>query len=1048
MKRKEQEHKNRILKYVVLTCVLLVAGISVFAGRYLRLSEKNEDKQSEENRNVQEDVLTKEAVGVKSEEKMFGQSFSDVSDGKKVIRIVEVIPHEICSVFPYLVDWKDVKSYNENTALGYDGLRYFAMKSNMEFSKSHPFSLTKDGITRDYLDDYNVTFIQEDDWDKKVGIWRQTKMDSEDDILGANGYFEYVGNNKGLYNINLDELVKESDNTKLGIRYDIMAMKRKGTQSKKGEWEVKDPQYYWAKDYAQTTTYPTAEVKTHTGFNYDLEFETDASGEYRIQTISVNLSNTVSSTVGNYEYAAELASGTDWTGGYIYSEQGNYKVSSTTTCIVNDLTVLEGKYIRIDNTDKDDGSGLPSGYFRRYTSEDNVVNGDTVYDVVFSSVSAGEKGNYILNPAAVQSEINLNKTDALTKILFKYVGENKGNYDLSFIYSTESTGGALYSCDLLEVSNGEGRYALTSKEDNEDNMYEQVGFSNGDYSKVVTSIDCAGIDYTRYAVNEYFSVEVEGYYRIEDNKMLPGLTMGWNGYGSSNDRNEHGDWVFHSIDSDQENGITKIEELKNGVPSNKRIYVYGQNRKNRFYAQNGFQNNEWFKLLLYLSTEDGSLPLAYQDYADGVLTPTEIKAKYKKDIEAFDRAYRVEIIQKTPGELTKDDVEKADLVYFGNTVGLPGLNESMWNTLVNDYHMDLPYCSNGVLGTYTSDLSTEALMALYDNCLYEKTTALIFSAECIDDYTGEGRGVTTNLGKLGILANLFNDPTKFAYFIEGYPEKNEDYSTIHTSNAYITTYEQNISGIGILYNLGTKVIDGDGNTTQTGDEISPNYSNEWNKDYFRVVEITPAENGDFTLNSEYENGSGKYGYIWSSHSWWNFTGKDVTEADRTWYIPELTANIFDGFLNTKNVWKILHNKKSKETSEPVIVVTNADGSNISELQSVTPIYYYYVDAYALGGSNVDFDIDFRVNWRPEEIDDPTDLRSITITKENGSIAFSQENPIYKTDYTCNVATDFIKDGAFDPSITSKEYTITATDAANKSDTVIVRFIVRDSFMLN
>ncbi|MGN0376006.1 MAG: hypothetical protein ACI4ED_00065, partial [Suilimivivens sp.] len=167
-----------------------------------------------------------------------------------------------------------------------------------------------------------------------------------------------------------------------------------------------------------------------------------------------------------------------------------------------------------------------------------------------------------------------------------------------------------------------------------------------------------------------------------------------------------------------------------------------------------------------------------------------------------------------------------------------------------------------------------------------------------------------------------------------------------------------------------------------------------------------------------------------------------------WYVPYLTTDVFSSYLNTKNVWKILHNKKSKETSEPVIVVTNADGDNISEVESIIPVYYFYVDAFALGGDNSDFDIDFRVNWRPEEITDPNTLDSVTVTRSNGSVVFSPAGPQYKTDYTCNVAADFMKDGAFDASITSKEYMITATDSAGKTDSVIVRFIVREAFMLN
>ncbi|MGN0377927.1 MAG: hypothetical protein ACI4ED_09855, partial [Suilimivivens sp.] len=883
MKRKEQKQENRIVKYIVIGCVLLVACMSVLAGRYLCLSDKESTENVGVGAQTEEDALVKEAGAVMAQKAQFENSFSNNSDGKKVIRIVEVIPHEICSVFPYLIDWKDVETYNEKTFLGYEGIRYLTIQATKAGLTSHQYSLKKEGITRDYLNDYDVTFIQEGNWAWNIGIWRQTKMDKEDDILNVNGYFEYVGDNKGLYNINLDNLVKEGS-TDLGIRYDIMAMKRKGTESKQGEWEVKDARYYWAKDYANDVVYPTGEIKNRTGYNYDLQFQVGDYGgnsaEYRIHKISVNVSDSVTPKEG-YEYAAVLASGIEWTGGYTYSGQGNYKVLSLTKYLVNETTDLTDKYIRINSDSKDDGEGgFSSGYFRLYTTEDNVQVGDTVYSLTFTPVSKGEKGSYILNPAAVQSAINKDKTKALTEILFEYVGEGKGNYDIAFIYGPDDGTGALYSCTLLEVSNGDGRYALTSTESDAELLYEKVGTNKGDYSKVVTSIDCAGIDYTIYNGVDW-SMDVEGYY--DPGVKLQGLTMGCDANG-----NEYGNWVFHTVDSDELNGITKIEELENGqIPANKRIYVYGQNRKNRCYAQNGFENNEWFKLLLYLSTEDGSEPLAYQDYAAGILTPLQIKEKYATEIEGFDRAYRIEIIQRTPGELTADDVEKADLVYFGTTIGLPGLTTAVWKDL-QEKGLDLPDC-NGDSLEYQSDLSAEALMAIYDNCLYEKTTALLFSAKDFGGYVGEGDNVTSNLGKMAFMTNLFNDPTKFSLFIEGYPEKEEDYTTIHPDNADVTVYKQNIPDVGDnYYNLGSKVIAGDGNQTQTGDAIAPSRNNAWYKIYFRVVELIETEEGKYELKSEYSNGDGKYGYNWAANGWWNFSGLDVTESDRTWYVPYLT----------------------------------------------------------------------------------------------------------------------------------------------------------------
>ncbi|MBQ8596534.1 MAG: hypothetical protein IJ409_01970, partial [Lachnospiraceae bacterium] len=900
------------------------------------------------------------------------------------------------------------------------------------------------GLVRDTLDDYNVTFIRKDNWAIQTGWWREAKMD--EDVLQVNGYFEYVGNDKGLYHINLDELVKEGS-TDLGIRYDIMAMKRKGTETKQGEWEVKNAQYYWAKDYAEKTTYPDSvagAIGLKTGYNYDLKFQVGASGEkdaqYHIKTITV-MTEDIEQTEG-YEYAAVLADGVDWTSGYRYSSNGNYSVKSYTPYLVNETTDLTDKYIRVNSDKKVDDSGLTDGYFRLCTKEDKVTVGDTVYDVTFAKTTTGQNGSYILNPAAVQSAINSDSTAALTDILFEYVGEIKGNYDISFIYGPDDTSGALYSYTLLEVSNGNGRYALTSTESDVENLYEEVGDNSGDYSKVVTSIDCAGIDYKQY-VTPNWTYDVAGYY--DNSVALPGLTVGRDMY---DEMREYGDWVFHTVDSDEVNGITKIQELEGGsVPSNNRIYVYGQNRKNRYYAQNGFENNEWFKLLLYLSTEDGSAPLAYQDYANGSLTPLEIKEKYAADIEAFNRAYRIEIIQKTPGQLTVDDVEKADLLYFaGGTerCGLTGMSMDTWNNIISNCGLGLESATYDNI-KYTDDLSTEVLMAIYDNCLYERTTSLLFSGEDIVGYAMDFSEVTSNIGKMAMFTNFFDDPTDFAYFLDGYDEKNPDYSTIY-SDGYVSAFWQNIPGIGTVYNFGTMPIESLPGQIITGEAVGP--TDAWKKEYFRVVELTVNEEGIYELHSDYATGDGKYGYNWGANSWWKFRGLDVTEGDRTWYIPDSTSNPFNSFLLTRNVWQILHNKKSKETSEPVVVVTNADGDNISELSNITPIYYYYVDAFALGGSNSEFDIAFRVNWRPEEIDEPNALVSVVVNRSGGGTVFGAAGPAYKTDYVCNVAGDFIKDGTFDQTINSVEYEITATDSEGKTDTVIVRFIVRETFMLN
>ena len=1067
MKKTKESGTNRIWKFVAAGCIAFVALICGAGIWFLNAPEKPEQEAgfgSETSLTADSNVLVKDVEAVKAQEAMMGSSFSDYADdGRKPIRIVEVIPHPICSVFPYLVEWETVEGYDENTFLGYEAMRRFVIKATQS-GATNQYAIVKEGTVTPTLENYSTaTMISKGNWQYQDGWWRETKID--ENIMQVNGYFEYVGDKKGLYHINTDKLLQEGEEG-LGIRYDIMAMKRKGSEDKQGEWEVDGAQYYWAKDYADATypDGPDGAIEQKTGYNYDLQFTVgDLGGQsasYHVQNVSVNVSDMLTVTEG-YEYAAVLKAGADWDGGYVYSKAGNYEVESFTEVFVDADTDLAGKYIRINNDEKADDSGLEDGYFRLCTSADNLITGDVVYTVTFAEAAAGKMGSYILMPSAVQSAIKQDASTALTDILFEYVGETKGNYDVAFMYGPGTGAGALYSAELLEVSNGNGRYALTSTVAEEELLYTSVGEGGGDYSKVITAIDCAGIDYTLYAESEQYKVETIGYYAT--NTKLPGLCAGATDNGDW--ASENGDWVFYEVDSDEVNGFTRIEEFENGkVP--KRIYVYGQNRKNRYYVRTGFENSEWFKLLMYLSTDDGSEPLAYQDYAAGALTPIQIKEKYASDIEAFNRTYRIEIIQKTPGQLTVDDVEKADMLFFATEVGLPQMTHETWNSIIREYNLGsskgLTECSsNNIL--YSDDLSTDALMAIYDNCLYERTTALVFSGEDIGWYAGDSGLVSTNLGKMAVMANLFDDPSAFAYFLDGDKyEYNEDYTAIDPKTGQVKTYIQSLEYIGNLYNLGRTYLENQSDTILMGAPIVPNKAdpkqeasesnsidpNAWHLFYFWVVEVELDANNNYQLKSGYSEGNGMYGWNWGAHSWWNFRGLDVTEEDRVWYIPSGTADTFSGYSFTRNVWKILHNKKSKETSEPVVIVTNADGDNISELENVTPVYYYYVDAFALGSGNEEFDIEFMINWRPEEVDEPNALTNVTVSRSGGGMVYSLDSPSYKTKYVCNVAGDFIKDGTFDYTINSRDYEITATDSAGKTDTVIVRFIVRETFMLN
>ncbi|MGN1180115.1 MAG: hypothetical protein ACI4SD_02790 [Suilimivivens sp.] len=390
-------------------------------------------------------------------------------------------------------------------------------------------------------------------------------------------------------------------------------------------------------------------------------------------------------------------------------------------------------------------------------------------------------------------------------------------------------------------------------------------------------------------------------------------------------------------------------------------------------------------------------------------------------------------MQKTPGQLTVSDVEEADLIFVSNTVSLPGMSGDVWNTIASQYRSGLPTFDYSNL-SFTDDFSPQVLFAIYKCCMYDQTTALMFDGDGLVKEPAQ-----TNIQKMVMLLDLFEKPSYFAYFIDGYDEKNEDYSSINPNTAEVTVYPQNG-----YYNLGKTWIKWN-SSYEEGKEIEPQVENDWSKMYFLVYDLIETEWGGLATYGDALYG-GNWEFPWGGRT---FRNQAVGE-DWTWYLPQHTADGFWGYANTQNIWKILHNKKSKETSEPVVVVTNADGSNISNLSNIMPVYYFYVDAYSVGAdSNSDFDIDFRINWMPEEITEPNALQSVVVERDGGGeTVFSLSNPSYKTKYTCNVAGDFIKDGALDPAVTSKDYMITATDIEGKTDSVIVRFIVREAFMLN
>lgn len=1038
MERKGQKKKNRAISYVVLGCVLFVACLCLFAGGYVYSSDKKDMDITGES--GQELKLAKEAGAVETMENATRDfvnrpAVSVPGDNREVIRIVEVIPHEVCSIFPYLMEWGTKDEYDSHLPLGYEGLRYMASKSGLtQFSDQGMYSFIKGGITSDTLKNYDVTMIDENSWNGSPYWWRESKVN---EVITANGYFEYVGSGKGLYSINLSRIIEKSD-PNAGIRYRVMAMERLGNETPKGEWQVNQPAYYWAKN-SGNTGYPTSDIEQITDYNYDLKFAvgvsqtgTDAEYTYRVKSVAVKLQeDTVDSN--DYSYEAILQKGATWTAGYSFWDKGNYTVSSSSTTHVvtdselEDLTKLSHLYIRVADNKKTDGIGSTAGYFRLLDPENDknaLKAGDVLYALVFEHVSPGQ-GQYVLNPAAVS------KADK-DGFLYEYVGDGKGTCDVTFIYATE--GETLYQAELLKITDGKGAYALTSKAEKNQELYIEAESGKGDYSKVVTRIDCLGVDYDTYN---------EGWCGWD---TFPyGLSMG-KAQSNCDISGEKGGWVFHTVSSDTENGFTKIEEFQDGKIPN-RIYVYNQNRKYRYYAQNGFKNNEWFKLLIYMSNDEGTQALAEDAYRAGK-TGQEIVAMYREKLDEFDKAYRIEIIQRTPSALKVEDVNDADLIYISDQEGIYGLRNN-WddiNTYLNGVLPKLPETL-----TFTDDFSGEVLRAIYDNCLYHEegktpTTALMVGnmaniwGNCLDgDFT------KNNMGKLSYLIDIFTDPADFANFMSGYSQNTlhqnngDGYSTVH-SDASVTVYPNGINGN--TYNQGTKNYE-KYSPDLYGKEIEPVTNDQWDWHYFMVYKLVDQTTWiEVKFESQYSYKSLNGGFRADGVSAY----KQNVQDGWTWFVPVTSGDNFVGYGKMHNIWSIMHQRTSKKSSTPKVIVTNPDYLKEPDITNAATEYYIYVDEYMASQPDA-YVIDYKAIWTPEEATNPNNLISLTVERAEGGVIQSQSSPAYNTEYQCNVKGDFITDGKWNGT-RMMHYLITATDVAGKSDTASVFVIFRDSFMLN
>ena len=921
------------------------------------------------------------------------KSFTDGGDDKREpFRIIEVIPHEICSLFPYLVEWDTIEGYNKNTPLGYEGLlltamdkyRYdvgfFCRGTGMSFTTdARPFTFKQDGFAASYLSVYKNNVGE-----RGSGIWyRYTDNTDTGMATGRNGYFEYVGDNLGLYHINTAMLAEASGQS--GIHYEMQAMNRKASELPQGDLYVEAPAYYWSKDHIsyEWPEFNGEKVVSQTDFNYSLFFEEDSSGVksvYRPDIIKEKVSQTSVSAV--YDYFLVADDPDNWDNGFSYDgeKRGNYKVTSA-------VEAVDGDYIRIADNDKMDGfvdGTLSPGHFALYTPEYGAV---PRYQVTFAVVSAAEKGFYTAN-------LYLDM-QAHTDYSFVYAGDGKGKLAVTFVYNTSLVyTGKLYNAKLLEVSHGQGDYALTStKGVNQIPNYVKEGALDlpRDYSKIITYLDFAD----------------------QIGQSLAGVSIGGDGTMNS----EKGNWVFVEVSDVSKMKLTNLADIynKTNFSVGDKIYVNNQTRRIRQYKRNGFRNNEWFKLLCYSSDPDNkNAPYVTSGKYLSNMTPeqnmdTETSQRL---IKQFDNDFRIEIVQRTPGELTVEEINSADLIYISTATPFQGLTGGKWEEwsaeLVKKGIDPLPALPSGSGSwessfKYPDDFSTEAIYAIFDKCIYEQSCALMLSTSLVA--AQYGYATNSNYMKLLYLTNYFSEAKLMAQFMPWYAKDRKDEFSRLCEDGYIET-QKNTDG---KYNV---------EEPPSGDDAKR--ENTWKFEHFQ-----------YTVN----------GKTYGTGTWFANNFASVQDGETRYICSQYVAGNFQSENAIDNIWKILHNRKVDDATISVLV-TNAE-----ELMDVEMTKVIYADEF----DPQSFDIEYVIMSGGSG--SPLPLADVTVAySEGGGLVpvKSDTTPAYNVDYKINVRDAFtVSSGTtLNPAITMRKFTITATATNGKTGSTEVWVIVREAFDLN
>ena len=855
-------------------------------------------------------LAQEEKISVNSETVENEKNLAPTADTRNVFKIVEVIPHDVCSVFPYMIEWGTKEAYDANVPIGYEGLiKAASISSSVQMYNSESatgssgkfYTIIAEGMKKDVLDSYANVTLGTKSWHPN-GSWY--KVDSGTNKT-ENGYFEYVGANKGLYSISRTDgqsnFTLNTEAVGLGL----------------GDTDLSEIVCYVLTGKSTGTIgniINGKKITSVTAGNYSLAFPYSPGGGYGIDEI-------VSDEAGDYDAK---------TIGYLAG--GSYIVKTA-------IADAQGKFVWIADDNANDGFYTDKkGHFETFIAG-NTYADSTRYKLTFDGVNSGY----------------------YTITAFDYTGNGNGNFSLYFKYL--GTGLGSYSVTKLAVKQGGYLYsAATSNSTNSLPTY--VTKAGGDYSAIISNVKSV-----TYATSYSDTTHAWVWVPAEEANMLQTKASAM-------------------LDSTQKN-------VKSSVVAGDRIYVRNQQRQYLFYARDAVKNNEWFKLLCLYNVKDLNGVDSHYAY-DTTKTPLTNVTNASAWLSNFDANNRIEIVQVTPGQLTLDLVNSADLMYFSDKEGVEGIKQN-WTALTGDTSI-----SSGTSLKYTSDIpSFDIVLAIYNRVVMQNNMALMLNGNFDDNYTNE-----KNIKKLYMLMDTFTDATCFQYFLPSL-SYNPEYSMIMESGA----------------NAGSVYVYGNGSDKHnpkagiTGGSYS--YQNTWKSEYFYVwLNMFSGMNAAFTPT----NDTGNVGFVRK-----NAAGEYESKYIFEWYV----VNAFAQSSSMYNIWAIVHNKGGTVGVSVTNATVNINGERV-----------IYVDEY---------DDVFNIDYVATTSNDY--LSSVKISYEDTGSIINNYNSIVKGSInTENVRSGFTVDGTaggtLDTSKKMRTVVITAVDNRGKTASATVKVIVRDIFDLN